>query len=168
MGCCYRPEPLELTPDCPHLENRPSARQCWSATDQNPSLAAAASRSYRLEPYGVRWRFGLLGRHLPGQWDTSTTRINLHVTISYHQPIFTVVRSTRAGSRCHDGTASSDFTIYLYSRATYFSCLSTCERIWCIARSKSFLGKLSVGGAENARDEKQDIFTEILVQVHQV
>jgi hypothetical protein len=30
------------------------------------------------------------------------------------------------------------------------SCLSTCERIWCIARSKSFLGKLSVGGAENA------------------
>jgi hypothetical protein len=31
---------------------------------------------------------GLLGRLLPGQWDASMTRISLHVTISYREPIF--------------------------------------------------------------------------------
>ena len=48
------------------------------------------------------------------------------------------------------------------------SCLSTCERTWCITTSKSFLGRLSAGEAENVVDGKRDIFSEILVQVHWV
>ena len=33
-------------------------------------------------PFRVRWRLGLLGRPLPGQWDASIIRVSLHVTIS--------------------------------------------------------------------------------------
>ena len=53
--------------------------QCWPATGHNPSLAAIASRGYRLLiaiRRGVRWPFGLLGRHLPGQWDSLTIRVS--------------------------------------------------------------------------------------------
>jgi hypothetical protein len=41
MGCRYRPEPLiELTPDCPHLENQPLARRVHQ--EKSRSLLSAS------------------------------------------------------------------------------------------------------------------------------
>ena len=35
----------------------------------------------------VRWPFGLLGRHSPGQWDALMIRISSHVTVPRREPI---------------------------------------------------------------------------------